>query len=64
MGNTKGGRHRLRVRRPEEDHVEIGIQLPADIFDAVRERAEETHRSISGMISHMLARALTEEEDD
>jgi hypothetical protein len=51
-------RHRLRTRAPDAERVVINISLPVDVFDQVKERAIETERSMSNMVTVLLRRGL------
>lgn len=57
-------RQRLRTRPPDATRVYINIQLPVDVFDQVKERAEETDRSMSNMITVLLRHGLEAEAED
>ncbi len=56
-------RQRLRTRAPDAERVMINIQLPVDVFDEVKSRAEESDRSMSGQITHLLRRAFEADEE-
>ena len=56
------GRQRLRVRKEGATFVHINVQLPADVFDRVKERAEETDRSMSNMVTVLLRLAFEHED--
>lgn len=55
-------RQRLRTRKPDAESVQLSIQLPADVFDAVKALAVETDRSLSGMITRLLRAGLEVEQ--
>jgi len=48
----------LRTRRPDATRVQVSLSLPADVFDQLRERAEDTERSLSNMATVLLRQAL------
>jgi hypothetical protein len=54
---------RLAVRKPETTWMHLTITMPADVFDELRNRAEETDRNLSNMITVLLRRAFESAED-
>jgi hypothetical protein len=51
--------------RPEGTSVrqKVSLRLPADVFDEVAARAQESDRTLSQMITHLLRRAFEADEE-